>query len=170
MPIVSTHNASHHQISSADQLDVENNNFGAEWYDAAGGTSFLGTTVVPLGTERHNSAPEIYDLASNILTIAEAGLYLFHFAATGANSGSAELIAAMTLDEDPATGVFAAVPGTLTYATWFNGSGTMFNSALLRVGIDYRYRLAVSRIGGAVTPTLVANASHLSVVRLFKNG
>lgn len=170
MPIVQARNASMQQLSSPDVLDVENNNFCAEWYDGAGGTGFMASTVVPLATERQNAAPEFYVMASNILTISEAGLYLFNFAATGANSGSAEMIAALTLDEDPATGSFAAVPGTLTYGTWFNGSGTLYNSAVLRVGLNYRYRLSISRIGGSVTPTLVQNASHLSVIRLFKNG
>lgn len=170
MPIVQGRNASMQQLNSPDVLNVENNNFCAEWYDGVGGTNFLAATTVPLATERQNAAPEIFTMASNILTIAEAGLYLFNFAVTGANSGSAEMIALMTLDEDPATAVFATVPGTLTYGTWFNGSGTLYNSAVLRVGIAYRYRLSISRIGGSVTPSLVQNASHLSVIRLFKNG
>lgn len=170
MPIIQERNASMQQLNSADALDVEDRNFGAEWYDSVGGTAFLASTVVPLATERHNAAPEIFSMVSNILTLTEAGLYLFNFAATAANSGSAELIAAMTLDEDPDSGVFAAIPGTLTYWTWFNGSGTAHNSCLVRAGLNYRYRLAVSRIGGSVTPSLVQNASHLSVVRLFKNG
>lgn len=170
MPSAQVRNASMQQLNQADQLDVEDRNFGAEWYDGVGGTGFLGATVVPLGTTRHNSAPEIYSLASNILTILEAGLYSLFFSATAANSGSAELITSMFLEEDPDTGIFATVPASETYTTWFNGWGTMYNSVLLQVGIDYRYRLVVQRVGGTVTPTLLANGSKLSVVRWFKNG
>lgn len=170
MPTAQVRNASMQQLNSADLLDIENNNFGAEWYDGAGGAGFLGATVVPLATTRHNSAPEIFSLSSNILTITEAGLYLFNFAVTGANSGSAELIIEAHLEEDPDTGVFATVPGTITYLTWFTGWGTLYNSAILRVGIDYRYRLVAARVGGAVTPTFLQNGSKLGVVRLFKNG
>jgi hypothetical protein len=170
MPIVQVRNTSMQELNSADALDVEDKNLSADWYDSVGGTGFIASTVVPMGTQRHNDAPTLFSMASNILTILEAGLYFFNFAATAQNSGSAELITAMTLDEDPDTTVFAAVPGTLTYNTWFNGSGTMVNTALLQVGANYRYKLMVSRIGGAVTPTLVQNASHLSVVRLIKHG
>lgn len=170
MPSAQVRNSSMQQLNSADLLDVEDRNFGAEWYDSVGGTTFLGSTVVPLGTTRHNAAPEIFDLDSNIVTILEAGLYLFLFSATASQSGSAEMIIAMSLDEDPDTGSFSVVPGTLTYMTFFNGSGTLYNSAVVRVGLNYRYRLAVSRVGGAVTPTLLQNGSKLAIIRLFKNG
>jgi len=170
MPIVQVRNASLQQLNGVDQLNIDEHNFGAAWYDSVGGTSFLGATTVPLATERYNSAPSIFSMTANILTLLEAGLYLLSFAATGANPGSAEMIAAMTLDEDPATGIFASIPGVISYDTWFNGSGTMSNTALVIANINYRYRLSVSRIGGSATPTLVQNASHLSAVRLFKNG
>jgi hypothetical protein len=169
MPVVGLRNADAQAINSADQLDVEDRNFGAEWYDAAGGTSFSTDTVVPLTTTRHNSAPEIYSMTSNILTILEAGLYFFNFAVTAQHVGSSELVFFSRLEEDPDSGSFAQVPGTLTYTTFFAGQGTGFNSALIRVGIDYRYRLVVSSLSGG-SNSLFANSSKLSVIRLFKNG
>ena len=170
MPIGQVRNASMQGLGSADHLPVENKNFGAEWYDSVGGTGFIGATTVPLAGELVNPAPTVFDLSSNILTITEAGLYLFLYAVTAANSGSAEIIFQSYLEEDPDTTTFATIPGTTGVATFFAGSGTIFNSSLLRVGINYRYRLIVARIGGAVTPTLVQNQSKLSVVRLYKNG
>lgn len=169
MPTVGIRNNDAQQIGSTDHLDVEDRNFGAEWYDGAGGTSFATDTVVPLATTRHNSAPEIYSLASNILTVLEAGLYFFSFAVTAQHAGSSELIFFSRLQEDPDTGTFADIPGTITYTTFFAGQGTAFNSALLRVGLDYRYRIIVSSLSGG-SNSLFQNGSKLSVFRLFKNG
>lgn len=170
MPIIQTRNASMQELSSADQLNVQDRNWGAEWYDSVGGGSFLSATTVPLVGERINSAPEVFVMASSILTILEAGLYFFNFSVTAANSGSAELIISGVLQEDPDTGVFANVLATTSVATFFNGSGSLSGFALLRVGLNYRYRLQASRIGGAVSPTFVQFGSKLCVVRLFKNG
>lgn len=170
MPTVGFRNADAQNIGSSDHLSVFDRNFFAEWYDAAGGLLFLAADTVPLGTERHNSAPEIFDFSSNILTLTEAGLYLFFFSLTAQQSGSAEMIVQVYLEEDPDTGIFAVVPGTETTMTFFAGFGTLVNYAFLRAGINYRYRLRVQRLGGTVTPTLTANGSKLSVVRMFKNG
>jgi hypothetical protein len=169
MPVVGLRNADAQLIGSVDHLDVEDRNFGAAWYDSVGGGSFAAAITVPMATERHNSAPEIYNMSSGILTVAEAGLYFFSFAVGVSHAGSTEMIFNIILEQDPDTGIFTEVPGTTTYTTFLTGFGTGFNTALLRVGIDYRYRLRVSSLVGG-SNSLIANGSHLSVFRLFKNG
>jgi len=169
MPIAQVRNASMQQLNSADLLSVKDRNFGAEWVDGAGGATFTAATTVPLATERINPAPELFVMNSNILTITEAGLFLFHFAVTASHSGSGELVFQITLEEDPDTGSFAEIPGTIAYATFFNGFGTAVNSALVRTQADYRYRLRVASLSGG-TNSLVQNGSKLSVVRLYGLG
>lgn len=170
MPIAQVRNASMQELGSVDHLTTDNKNFGAEWYDSVGGTAFISATVVPLAGELVNSAPTVFDMDSSILTITEAGLYLFLYAVSASNPGSAEMVIESHLEEDPDSGVFSTVIGTTSYATYLSGWGTVFNSSLLRVGIDYRYRLMASRPGGSASPTFIQNQSKLSVVRLFKNG
>src|SRR6476620_8600286 len=107
MPIVQVRKPSMMQLNSADELDVEDNNFGAEWYDHAGGQVILlgtGPFTLNLDTERINSAPTIYSMAAGILTIADAGLYLFYSQLIMSSNGNA--INRMWLEQDPATGTF----------------------------------------------------------------
>lgn len=170
MPSAQVRNASMQQLSSADQLDVEDRNWGAEWFDSAGGTTFTAATVVPLAGERHNSAPEVYEMASNILTVREAGLYLILYTVTADQSLSSELNFQAYLELDPDAGSFAQFPGSTGYNTMFNGAASISNYILLRLGIDYRLRLVVARIGGADVPALLQYESKLTIVRLFKNG
>lgn len=170
MPSAQVRNASMQQLNRADQLDFEDRSWGAEWFDSVGGTSFMSATVVPLAGERHNSAPEIYEMVSNILTVREAGLYLILYTVVADQAGSGELNFQAYLELDPDAGSFAQFPGSIGYNTIFNGAGSISNYIILRLGIDYRVRLVVARIGGADVPELLQNESKLSVVRLFKNG
>lgn len=170
MPIAQVRNASMQEIGSTDHLKTDNKNFGAEWYDSAGGTTFIDAVTVPLAGEKINTAPTVFSMDSGVLTVTEAGLYLFNFSVTVNNSGSDEMIFQAFLQEDPATGTFATVIGTSTYGTLFAGNGSVFNSSLVRAGISYRYRIRASRHGGVVSSQLLQNGSKLSVVRLFKNG
>lgn len=174
MASMQTRNASMQQLNSADALDVEDRNFGAEWYDHAGGQSFqLGTGphLLNLDTEKLNSAPEFYAMVSDILTIAEAGLYLFSFQFMASTNGNA--VSHVWLEEDPDTGVFAvALPATAYFPTpaSINGISTVTVTSLIQVGIDYRYRIRFEQSHGSTPATTVADGSKLSVVRLFKNG
>jgi hypothetical protein len=168
MPVVGLRNADAQQIGSVDHLDVEDRNFGAEWYDSAGGTAFIGAITVPLATTRHNSAPEFYDMSSGILTVAEAGLYLLNFCVAVFKAGTSEGSFQAFLEEDADVGSFSLLPATTSYATTFSSSASVYNSVLLQVGINYRYRLRTATHG--VVFTTVADGSKLSVIRLFKNG
>lgn len=174
MPIVQTRNASMQELNSADALDVENNNFGAEWYDHTGGQSFQlgsGTFTLNLDTERINSAPEFYSMAADILTLADAGLYLFSWQLMVSANGLG--VTHAWLEQDPATAVFAAVPSAVTYFPTVNGItglSTAVVTNLIQVGLSYRYRIRFEQSHGSTPTVTVLDGSKLSVVRLFKNG
>lgn len=174
MPIVQTRNASMQQLNSADALDVENNNFSAEWYDHAGGQSFLlgnGPFTLNLDTERINAAPTVYSMATDILTIVDAGLYLFSWQLMVSANGLG--VTHAWLEQDPDTGTFALVPSAVTYFPTVNGitglsTATVTN--LIQVGLSYRYRIRFEQSHGSTPTVTVLDGSKLSVVRLFKNG
>lgn len=168
MPSAQVRNASMQQLNSADLLDVEDRNWGAEWYDSIGGQATIGAVAVNLDAERHNSAPEIFDFSSDILTVLEAGLYQFNFCVAADKAGSTEGSFYAFLQEDPDTGIFADIPATTAYATVFSAPGSVSNSLVILAGINYRYRLMFATHG--VTFTTIQDGSNLSVVRLFKNG
>lgn len=177
MTIAQKRNASMQQLNSADLLPVENKNFAAEWYDSAGGQSYLSGNpafTVNLDTERVNTAPTVFALSSDIITLTDAGLYLFNFLVTvRQNGGSSAVVSRMWLEEDPDTGVFAEVPATMNYfstAAISAASSSGFVSATLRVGINYRYRVRLEETSGSSSLITVANASYLNIIRLFKNG
>lgn len=174
MPSAQTRNASMQQLNSPDALDTEDRNFGAEWYDSAGGQAFLfsqGPFTLNLDVEKINSAPEFLTMSSDILTLLEAGLYLFSFQLMVTANGAG--ITHAWLEQDPDTTVFALVPAAVTYFPTSNGvSGisTATVTNIVQVGIDYRYRIRYEQSHGSTPTTTVANGSKLSVVRLFKNG
>lgn len=177
MPTVGLRNADAQQIGSADHLDVEDRNFGAEWYDATGGQTYtLGTAAFTLNldTTRINTAPTVFELASNIVTLKEAGLYLFNYKTTIIhNGGSSSAASRLWLEEDPDTTVFTLVPATAIYlhqppifAASVSGSGFLY----IRAGIDYRYRLRLEESSGSSPLITTANGTQLSIIRQFKNG
>lgn len=169
MPTAQVRNASMQELGSVDHLSINDRNFGAEWYDAVGGVSFIADQVVPLGTTRHNSAPEIYAMSGGVLTIAQAGLYFLHFCVTVSQSVTTEVIWSAFLQEDPDTGVFDYIPGTEGYNTFFAHRGTAQNTAFVQAGQNYRYRIIARRIGGMDSLTLVPVSSRLGVTCLFGN-
>lgn len=177
MPTVGLRNVDAQQIGAADHLDVEDRNFGAEWYDATGGQTYtLGTAAftLNLGTTRINTAPTVFEIASNIITLLEAGLYLFNYKTTIThNGGSSNAVSRFWLEEDPDTTVFTLVPATSIYisqppitAASVSGSGSLY----LRAGIDYRYRLRLEEVSGSSPLITAANGTQLSIIRQFKNG
>lgn len=177
MPSAQVRNASMQQLSSADQLDVEDRNWGVEWYDSVGGQDFsLGTGphTLNLDTEKINPAPEIFSISTDVVTIAEAGLYLFTFQLMAAHDGgSSACVVHAYLEEDPDTTVFAQVISAVTYfpmGAIASSISTGVVTALVQVGINYRYRIRFEESYGSSPLTTVADGSKLSIVRLFKNG
>lgn len=177
MPVVQGRNSESQLLGSVDHLFFTDRNFGGEWYDHAGGQDYLlgnGPWTLNLDTEKLNPAPEVYTMASDILTIAEAGFYLFHFQLMVAqDGGSSSAVTRAWLEQDPATGVFAEYLPAVTYfpiAPISASVAAVTVMSLLLVGINYRYRIRFSENYGSTPLTTVADGSKLTVVRLFKNG
>lgn len=178
MPTVGLRNTDAQQIGSTDHLDVEDRNWSAEWYDTAIGTpAFIAAITVPLAATRHNSAPEIYSMSSDILTILEAGLYLLTYTVTAFPDPVGSYGFYSYVEEDPATGTFASVPASYTSGASAFGSVTSASSSLfIHVGANYRYRLLAASFGNNFklapysSPFGLYYGSKLGVMRLFKNG
>lgn len=177
MPLIQERNASAQELGSADHLNVQDRNWGAEWYDHAGGQSFQvggGPFTLNLDTEKLNSAPSVFTLASDIVTITEAGLYLFTFQLMAIqNGGSSACVNHLYLEQDPATGVFATYLPATTYFPMAPISSSVSTGnvvSLVQVGINYRYRIRFEQSYGSSPLLTVADGSKLSIVRLFKNG
>lgn len=177
MPLLQVRNPSAQELGSTDHLDVEDRNFAAEWYDNAGGQTYtLGTSpfTINLTTERINSAPTIFSLASNIITISEAGLYLLHAQVmVQQNGGSSSVVSRFWLEQDPATTVFSEVVSTRSYIHQAPLSSAIASNSLntlLQVGLNYRYRLRLEEAYGSSPLITVANGTKLTLTRLFKNG
>lgn len=157
-------------LNSADLLSVKDRNLGFFAYNSATSVGFSVGTV-SLDTVPINNSPDVYSLSGGILTILQAGIFKFDWRVTvGHASGSANLVAATTLDQDPATGSFAAVPGSLVYwavlgSAYASGVGSM----LVRTKANYRYKIAVSRQSTTDSLLMLANACTLSVERLFRS-
>lgn len=177
MPIAQTRNEPMQGLNSVDQLRVQDRNFSAEWYDAVGGQVYaLGTApfTVTLATERLNTAPSVYSIASNIVTLSEAGVYLFNFQViVQQNGGSSAVTSRAWLEQDPATGTFTAVPAAITYfsnAAISASSAGGSSSTVLRVGAAYRFRVRLEESSGSSSLITLANGSSLRIVRLWQNG
>lgn len=176
MPTVQVRNPSLQQLESADLLDVEANNFCAEWYDSGGfGANYIAAITVPLAATRHNFAPQIYVMASNILTITEAGFYFFNYTVQTGPETPGDGAGYAFLQQDPATGTFADLIASMAMAVSVAGSAiTIHSNVILKVEANYRYRLMAASAGtnyqlrgaGLGAP----NGSRFSVIRLYKNG
>jgi hypothetical protein len=177
MPITQQRNAEMQGLNTADLLSADDKNVAAEFYDAVGGQDYLlgsSTLTLNLDTTALNIAPTVYSLASDIVTIAEAGLYQFVYQVTvKLDGGASHAVTGIWLEEDPATGTFALVPTTYinsTVADIGTSAVTAVGYITKLVGFNYRYRLRLEQNNGSTPMTTVANGSKLSIVRLFKNG
>lgn len=176
MPVIQTRNTEAQLLGSPDHLQTDDRNFAGEWYDATGGQDFIlggGPYTLNLDTEKINSAPEVFDMSSDILTISAAGLYLFSFQLMVVHDGGSSAAAnRVWLEEDPDTGSFAQSLPAVNYFPMASlaSVSTGVCTALIQVGIDYRYRIRFEQSYGSTPLTTVADGSKLTVVRLFKNG
>jgi hypothetical protein len=168
MTVIQTRNAEAAALESTDHLSTNDRNFSAEWLDAVGGQSTSEAVTVTLATQVHNFAPEVFDMASNILTILEGGFYQLAYTIYVQKSGSNEGSFYAFLEEDPATGTFTEIPGTRSTATAFNGPASGSSLTNRYVLPNYRYRLRFATFG--VTFSTVGGFTKLSAVRFFKNG
>lgn len=171
MPSAQIRNAEMINLARADLLNAADRNIAFFAYNSATSLSFS-SGFVALDTQVVNTAPTVYALASNIFTILEAGVYKFTVKVTvGHGSGSANLVAALTLDEDPNTGSYAAVPGSLSYWGVLGASYASGHSTIIRrVLPDYKYKIAVSRQSTTDSLVMLALTCTLNVERLYKLG
>lgn len=175
MPVVQVRNAEAALLGSTDHLFFDDRNFCAEFYDHAGGQTFIlgnSPVLVNLDTVKVNVAPTEITLASDIITLVEAGLYLFRFQVMVIHNGSSSAtVNRCWLEEDPATGVFAMTLPAVNYFTMapiINSVGTGCGFALRMTQANYRYRIMVDQQYGSGSEKTVADGSSLSIVRLFK--
>lgn len=170
MAVITQRNAEHYMLETSDLLTADNKNFVFEAYDNQV-NSFTSQEVQTFNTVRLNTAPEIYDFSSNILTVARAGIYLFTIRMALQSSGAADAEAAFFLQEDPDTGSFSTVTGTTCYIAM---PATMRQTAQitvpLRVGFDYRYQVSVLRTVGSGTISTLSGTPSFSCLCLFQNG
>lgn len=169
MPAAQERNDEMARLLSADLLSSDDRNVAFEAYDTAGNT-FTSLEVHSFNTTRLNTAPTVFSFDGSILTIAEAGIYQLSFHAVFVNVGATQLAeASILVDEDPATGTFAAVPAfAADVALPISGRNSAGCTCLRRVGAGYRYRVRVVRNSGVDTLAVVNNGSLLNAMRLFK--
>jgi hypothetical protein len=169
MPAIQTRNADMQLLGGADHLRALDRNFIFEAYHNSS-NSFTATTVLGLDTQRLNHAPEYFVLASNILTIEEAGVYLFNVRTTLTITGGAAGQAAIALEQDPATGTFTTVLSGLCYVyipPALNASMQLVVPLL--VGENYRYRITGIRTSGSGTVQTLSQTTTLSALLMYNN-
>ena len=169
MPISQVRNSDAQLLGSADHGLAKDKNFVFEAYHSSSNT-FTAETVLSLNVVRQNFTEELYDLTSNVLTLYQAGVYLFNLRTSFSMSGGVAGQAAFYLQEDPATGVFATVLASVGYAYIPASLNTTLQiSVPLRVGSNYRYRLAAIRSSGTGNVSTVSQATTLSAILLYNN-
>lgn len=169
MPAIQTRNADMQMLGYPDHLRAQDRNFIFEAYHNSS-NSFTAEAVLGLDTIRLNHAPEYFQLAASVLTIDEAGVYLFNLRSTMTMSGGAAGQAAFYLQQDPATGTFTTVLAALAYVylpASLNASVQIVVPLL--VGENYRYRIAAIRTSGAGTISTLSQTTTLSTLLLYNN-
>lgn len=169
MPVTQTRNADAQLLGSVDHLWARDRNFAFEAY-GGGAENFTSETVFGLSTIRQNYTPELFDLSSNILTIFEAGVYLFSVRSTLTMTGGGAGQALVYLQQDPATGTFTSVVSSLTYVYIPPALNTTFQMVIpLLVGLDYRYRIAGIRTSGSGNVQTLNQSNNLAAILLLNN-
>lgn len=169
MPVSQSRNADAQLLGSPDHLKAADRNFVFSAY-GTGSQSFTSTVTLELNTVTINHAPEMFDLDTHILTILIPGVYLLraHGAFTMTGGGAGTMV--FTLDEDPDTGVWSAIPGSQTHLYLPASSNASFETSLLVYArTDYRYRMSAARATGAGNVNSLNNTVTLSAVLLYNN-
>lgn len=169
MPTTQSRNADAQLLGSVDHLWAKDRNFAFEAY-GGGAENFVSETVFALTTVRQNYTAELYDLSSNILTIFEAGVYLFCFRSTVTMTGGGAGQVAISLQQDPATGTFTSIISTFNYVYIPPALNSTCQIVIpLLVGFDYRYRIVGIRTSGAGNVQTLNQSNNLSVILMLNN-
>lgn len=169
MPAIQQRNDEQAGLLQADFLTVDDRNVAWSVFDGAGNT-FTSEETQAFNQTRINMAPALFSFDGSVLTLMEAGIYQMAVHASVANIGGTGLAeASIFLQQDPATGVFATLPGMSAGvyvpagANWRNCGAF---SGVVLAGANYRYRVRVARVNGADTLALPLQGSGWTVVRL----
>lgn len=168
--IIQSRNAEAQMLGSPDHLFARDRNFAFSAYNTSGET-YTSTTVLGLNTVTVNHAPEIFQLASNILTVATPGVYLVRIHGVMSMSGGGAGQAVVYLEEDPATASFSTVLSTQTYVylpASLQGSFEC-NAIVHAAGFNFRYRIASLRTSGAGNVNTINGTVSLAAVLLYNN-
>lgn len=159
-------------LLGADHLPLLDRNIAFEAYDDAGGQTFVDSLItVNLDMERVNTAPTVFGLASDVVTVSQAGIYLVTWHVTvGHSAGASDAVAEMHLEEDSGSG-FGAVTATYEFVpVQGTGYGSGQGMAVLRIAAGNSYRLRVERGTGSDTLVLLTKGARLGFVCLIGTG
>jgi len=135
-------------------------------YDAAGGQIFTGAKVtVNLDTVSANSAFNIFSLAADVVTVAQAGLYQVAFSvSTGIFSGNNRSVSRVVLERHSGAG-FVEVPGTYAYMynrTKAAAENTGAAALPLQIAAGDQFRICACRVSGSSVIRTLAKGSRLT--------
>ena len=169
MPAAQQRNDELAQLLSADLLSSDDRNVLIESYYSGADVSFTTAMVTPLNTVRLNVASDIFSLAGNVITVAQAGIYIVTGYLRVARSTSIGDNACFCwIDQDSATGSFVEVPASRGGIHVPNGGTASAEVSIrLRVLAGYRYRMRMERDWGSDTLRMLHEGAKLSIVRLF---
>ena len=169
MPAAQQRNDELAQLLSADLLSSDDRNVLIESYYSGADMSFTSTVVVPINTTRLNVANDIFSLSNNIITVAQAGIYMITGYLRVARSTSiGDNACFFWIDQDPAMGSFVEVPASRGGIHVPNGGTASAEvSVRLRALAGYRYRMRMERDWGSDTLRVLHEGAKLSIVRLF---
>jgi hypothetical protein len=138
-------------------------------YDAVGGQTLNATPItVNLDTTKVNTRSALYSLATDVITIAQDGVYLFNFHMTGINGANQASSIRCYLERDSGGG-FALETGTQVYAGDIGNTeeDTAGGCIALTVAAGDQFRLRGDRsAGNSNSLTTLQNASVLTITRL----
>lgn len=169
MPAAQQRNDELAQLLSADLLSSDDRNVLIESYYSGADVTFTSTVVVPINTTRLNLASDIFSLADNVITVAQAGIYMITGYLRVARSTSiGDNACFFWIDQDPAMGSFVEVPASRGGIHVPNG-GTASAEVSVRVRAlaGYRYQMRMERDWGSDTLRMLHEGAKLSIVRLF---
>ncbi|MEM6505315.1 MAG: DUF2793 domain-containing protein [Planctomycetota bacterium] len=139
-------------------------------YDATGGQTFTTAEItLNLDTVRKNSDANLFSLASDELTINEAGTYIFIFrVSTDVSTGNARSASKCWIETDTGGG-FATVAGSEGFM--YNRTSSLGdNTATVQLALDAaagdKFRIRANRVNGTDTIATKDNGSGMTVYRL----
>lgn len=169
MPIAQQRNDEMAGLLSADLLSVHDRNVLIESYYSGADVPFTTAAVVPLNTVRLNVAGDLFELSNNVVTVAQAGIYVITgYLRVARSTSMGDNACIFWLDQDPATGSFVEVPASRGAIHVPNGGTASTEvSVCLRALAGYRYRMRTERDWGSDTLSVPHQGAKLRIVRLF---